>query len=176
MKQVKILAALATTAVLGFAVVAHAHDDNGCDQEQTHPHHRGVDGDKGEEDFGGRDFERRPVRFDKILDLSDAQKKTLKTSRAEQNANRQTLHEKVRGAREALNEAADANSDDATINKLSNELASLIAQQEVVRIKARKQFLSVLTSEQKQKLDAFEAERKDSRQEKQKRQDSTQAK
>lgn len=189
MKQVKILAALATTAILGFAVMAHANDAKECDQDQARHHHRGADGDKGERGFGGRDFdskgsfgnrhsysERRLAHFDKILDLTDAQKKTLDASRAEQDANRQAFHEKVRGAHEALDKAADANSDDATISKLSNELASIIAQQEVVRVKARRQFLSLLTSEQKQKLDAFEAERKAPRQEKQNRQEATQAK
>lgn len=182
MKYLKpILAVLATSAIISAAVVAHAGDAKDDDQNQ-HRHHQHGDkgdnfkGDRKSDDLKHSYTEKRHARFDKILDLTDAQKKTLEASRAEQDASQQVFHEKLRGAHDALDKAGDANADDATLNKLSNELASLIAQQEITRIKARRQFISLLTSEQKQKLDAFEAEHKGPRQWKQKRQEAPQAK
>ncbi len=185
------LAGLAASAIISVAVVAHAGDAKNCDQDQHRHHQRGAEGDslKGDS-FKGNSFEgnrksgdlkhsyteRRHAHFDKILDLTDAQKKTLDASRAEQDANQQAFHEKLRNAHDALDKAGDANTDDATLNRLSNELASLIAQREITRIKARRQFISLLTSEQKKKLDAFEAEHKGPRQWKQKREEAPQAK
>lgn len=157
MKHLKpILAALASTAIISLAVVAHADESTGCDQD-AHPHHQRGDADG---DIKHSYTERRGPPFDKILDLTDAQKKTLETAHVEQQANQKAFHEKLRSAHEALDKAGDTNADDATLNKLSNDLASLIAQQEVTRVKERRQFISLLTSEQKQKLDAFEAEHK----------------
>jgi Spy/CpxP family protein refolding chaperone len=181
MKHLKpILAALAASAIISVAVAAHAADSKD-DDESGHRHHQrgekcGFDGADKSGDVKHSYTERRGPLFDKVLDLTDSQKKTLESAHSEQEASQKAFHEKLRTAHEALDKAGDANADDATLNKLSGELASLIAQQEVNRVKARRQFLSLLTSEQKQKLDAFEAEHKGPRQWKQKRQDAPQVK
>jgi len=95
------------------------------------------------------------------LDLTEEQKRTLAAARAEQEPAMRDLHEKMRAAHDVLDKASEANADDASINKLSNDLAVLIAQQEVARIKAHKQLLNILTPEQKQKLESFKAWSKD---------------
>ena len=177
MKHLKpMLAALATSAIISVAVVAHAADSDGYDQGDHRHHQCGANGNSDSDgkpgDLKHSYTERRGPPFGKILDLTDAQKKALETAHAEQKASQQAFHEKLRSAHEALDKAGDANADDATLNKLSNDLAALIAQQEITRIKARRQFLSLLTSEQKQKLDAFEAEHKGPPQWKQKHQDA----
>jgi Spy/CpxP family protein refolding chaperone len=70
------------------------------------------------------------------------------------------LHENLRTAHDALDKAVTANADDALLNSLSTDLASLIVQKELARAKERRDFLNLLTPEQKQKLEAFNAERK----------------
>lgn len=172
MKHLKpMLAALATTAIISVALVAHAADSDTTDQGDHRYHQRGQNGDA-DGDIKHNYTERRGPPFDKILNLTDAQKQTLAAAHAEQKASQQAFHEKLRSAHEALDKACDANADDATLSKLSNDLGALIAQQEIVRIKARRQFLSLLTADQKQKLDAFEAEHKGPPQWKQKHQDA----
>ena len=59
-----------------------------------------------------------------------------------------------------MDKAAAANADDAMLNKLSVDLASLVVQKELARAKTRRDFINLLTPEQKQKLATFEAERK----------------
>jgi len=95
------------------------------------------------------------------LDLTDAQKESLKASRAANEASMKDLHEKLHTAHDALEKAAAANADDAMLHKLSTDLASVIAQKELAKAKTRRDFLNLLTPEQKQKLAAFEAEHKD---------------
>lgn len=174
MKHLKpMLAALATTAIISVALAAHAADSDTTTADQgDHRHHQhGPNGDANG-DVKHSYTERRGPPFDKILNLTDAQKQTLAAAHAEQKASQQAFHEKLRSAHEALDKAGDAGADDAALAKLSNDLAALIAQQEIARVKQRRQFLSLLTADQKQKLDAFEAEHKGPHEWKQKHQDA----
>lgn len=95
------------------------------------------------------------------LDLTDAQKESLKTTRAANEASMNDVHEKLRTAHDALDKAVVANADDAMLNKLSTDLAGVIAQKEFAQAKMRRDFINLLTPEQKQKLAAFEAEHKE---------------
>lgn len=152
---------IAAAGLVGVTTFAHAADKKDCEPSEHHQHSDAMDDD------GGMSFGHMQHRmggghasFTRILDLTEAQKKTLESSRAAQEASMHELHEKLRTAHEALDKADDSNADDATLNKLSGNLASLIAQQEVARIKAHRQLVSILTPEQKQKLTEFEAEHK----------------
>lgn len=154
----KTLAVIAATSIVSVAIFAHA----GEDYEQTSRHHH-FNGDKPD----GHAFKHRHrghdrAPFEDVLNLTDAQKQTLEAARAAQEPARKDAREKLRAAHEALSNAGDQNADDATLNKLANDLASLIAQKEVERIKAHRAFLNVLTPEQKEKLEAFKTEHKSS--------------
>jgi len=94
------------------------------------------------------------------LNLTDDQKKILDDARNAEQPARKELHEKLRAAHEALRNAGDSNADDATLTRLAKDVSDLNVQQELARIKMHRQFVSVLTPEQKQKLEAFKAEAK----------------
>ena len=151
-----ILGIVGVASVLSFPVIAadvSSKATSSSASDGAAPHHKGMEHD-GKGPFG------HPP-FDQILSLTDAQKQTLKAAHEKQEPAMHDLHEKIHAAHEALNKAGDTKADDATLTKLSNDLAALLAQQEVARVKAHQQLVSILTPEQKQKLDAFMAEHKD---------------
>ena len=155
----KCVAVIAAASLVSFAVFANAAD---ADKKTTdavphHKHHGDMDGKHG----GHMSHGKHHGRVGAKLDLTDAQKETMKAARAANETSMKTLHENLRTAHDALDKAAAANTDDAMLNKLSTDLASLIAQKELAQVKARRDFLNLLTPEQKQKLAAFEAEHKD---------------
>ncbi|RYY74972.1 MAG: hypothetical protein EOO52_11720 [Gammaproteobacteria bacterium] len=159
MKKFKHIAVvIATTSFLTMPMFAHAGNSNDCENSGFHQHFKMDDGlGQGERkhDFKG------PGRIPfKLLDLSDTQKQTLEASRSARAPAMKEAHEKLRAARQALDKAGDENADDATLNKLADDLANIIAQQEVSRIKIHREFLNILTPEQQEKLAAFEAEHK----------------
>jgi protein CpxP len=155
-----VVVAITALGLVGLTTAAYAVDAIKCEPSE----HRQGSGEMGE-GFGPRhqhmDDNRQLLKDE--LKLTDDQKKTLAAARKAQEPAMQDLHEKMRAAHDALDKAGDANADDATLTNLSTNLASLIAQQEVARIKAHKQMLSVLTPEQKQKLESLKAEHKDDR-------------
>lgn len=151
MKSLKYL--LATAAAASVLTLTNVYAD---EDSSARPHHGFYE--QGEHDRG----DHHP-RFEKILDLTDAQKKTLKDARTAQEPAQRELHEKLQAAREALAKAGDTNADDATLNKLSTDFATLVAQEEVARIKSHRQLINILTPEQKQKLTEWESEHKPQR-------------
>jgi Spy/CpxP family protein refolding chaperone len=164
MKNFKqITALIAATSILTLATIAHAGEPEEDGVPGFHQHFKtddGLDGEgwkHGPRGLGAREHGRLPFQ---LLDLTDAQKQTLEAARAAREPAMKEAHKKLRAARVALDNAGDQNADDATLNKLSADLASIIAQQEVTRIKIHRDFLNILTPEQKEKLAAFEAEHK----------------
>ncbi len=156
MKKYSVLvAAIALASVVSGS--AYAHLPEKCEPGERH--HFPDENRSGDHKKRGHKYRNNPA-FEAGLDLTDDQKKTLAAARAEQGAATRDLHEKVRAAREALHTAGENNMDDAMLNQLSANLASLIAQQEVARVKMHRQLLAVLTAEQKQKLETYRAERK----------------
>ena len=142
-----------------MAVFAEAADTEKKTPEQVqhhkhHNHHDDMDGKHGAHKYHGKDH------MGAKLDLTDAQKEAMKASRTAKQASMKDLHEKLRSAHDALDKAAATNTDDAMLNKLSTDLANVIAQKEFAQAKARRDFINLLTPEQKQKLAAFEAEQK----------------
>jgi len=101
--------------------------------------------------------------FEKILGLTEAQKKTLASARDKEEAATGDLREKVKAAQEALFKAAESNASDEELNRLAANSASLHAQLELGRIKMHRQLVSILTPEQKQKLTEWEAQHKPER-------------
>ncbi len=156
-KYVAVIAAASLASFASLTVFAEAADAQHKASERVshHKHHGDADGKRGE--HSGRHH----AYFGAKLDLTDAQKETLKAARTANQASNKELHEKLRTAREALDKAVSSNTDDAMLNKLSTDLANLIAQKELAHAKVRRDFLNLLTPEQKQKLAAFEAEHKD---------------
>lgn len=162
------------TSLASLAVFAEPADA-GNKAADTAPHHKHdyVDGNCGDRKLDdGRHGHRkhddrkhgwnedRP-RFGAKLNLTDDQKKTLADARTAQEPAMRELHEKLRVAHEALINAGDNNADDVTLTRLAKDVSELRTQQELARISMHKQFVSVLTPEQKQTLDSLKAQRKD---------------
>lgn len=156
----KCVAMIAVASLVSFAVFAEAADvEKTTDAVPHHKHHGDMDGKRGDHMKQGMDKGRHI--WGAKLDLTDAQKESLKTTRAANEASMNDVHEKLRTAHDALDKAVAANADDAMLNKLSTDLAGVIAQKEFAQAKMRRDFINLLTPEQKQKLAAFEAEHKE---------------
>lgn len=113
-------------------------------------HHGGFEG------HGGRHIE-------KLLDLTDAQKATLKAQRDAQESTREAQQVKIVAARDALATAVEAGANDAELSALADTLGKLHAEQVLAGAKARTAFIAVLTDEQKQKLAELKAKREERR-------------
>lgn len=98
-------------------------------------------------------------RMARVLDLSDAQKETLKSQREANKAARGALHSQLKEARTALNTATEAGANDAELNALAETLGRLQAQQALAGAKNHQAFLAVLTDEQKQTLAEMKSKR-----------------
>lgn len=155
------LVAVAAASLVSLTAVAQTAATQKCEKGEHHQHQNDMDGDDGAGQMGHRHIQKDGLAREAGLDLTDAQKKTLVDARTALEPAMRDLHEKMRTAHEALDKAGDSNADDATLTTLANNVAVLMAQQEVARIKMHRQWLSVLTPEQKQKLEAFKAEHKD---------------
>lgn len=95
----------------------------------------------------------------KDLDLTDAQKATLKTQREAEAKSRDQLEQKLSAARDALHSAVTEGASEAKLQSLSASLGKLEGERALQMAKAQKAFLAVLTPEQKQKLEALKSER-----------------
>jgi Spy/CpxP family protein refolding chaperone len=86
------------------------------------------------------------------LNLTDAQKQQAESifSAARQSA--QPIHAQIKQNREALAAAVKSGASDAEIDKLSNNLAPLLAQSTAIHTKAFAKFYATLTPEQKSKV------------------------
>ena len=162
-KYVAVIAAASLASFASLAAFAESTDaeKKTTEQVQHHKHHGDMDGKRGDPTKAG--MGRDHPRLGAVLELTAAQKDTMKAGRAANEAIMKDVHEKLRIAHEALDKAAAANADDAMLNKLSADLANLVVQKELARAKTRRDFINLLTPEQKQKLATFEAERKNSK-------------
>ncbi len=108
---------------------------------------------------GGWDEGHGSKRLAHLLDLTDAQKETLKAQRDAQEDARDTLKDKIGDAREALATAVNTGANDAELVALTETLGKLHAEQLLAGAKAHKAFIAVLTDEQKQKLAELKTKR-----------------
>lgn len=97
--------------------------------------------------------------LERLLDLTDEQKATLKAQRDTNKAALEDLHAMVADARTALDTAIEAGANDVELAALTENLGKLHAQQLLAGAKAHKAFMSVLTDEQKQALADLKAKR-----------------
>ena len=91
-------------------------------------------------------------RFGADLNLTDAQKQQAQSIFSAGRQSAQSLDAQVRQSREALAAAVKAGASDAEIDKLSNQLAPLLAQSTASHAKTFAKFYAILTQEQKDKI------------------------
>lgn len=163
----KCVAAIAAVSLVSCALFAEAADTdaNATDALAQHKYHGDYEAKRGPHSkadcgHGKADGDYGRPFWGAKLNLTDAQKESLKAARAAAQTSTQDLHEKLRAAHAALDKAISVNADDAMLNKLATDLASVVAQKELAHAKARRDFINVLTPEQKQKLEAFIADAK----------------
>lgn len=154
------LAAIVAVSLVSLTAGAQTASVKKCEPDEHHQHFDGKEGGKGFGPMGHRPFENIHFLEAAGISLTDSQKKMLADAHMAQEPAMRDLHTKIRAAHEALDNADDTNADDAMLTTLSNNVAALMAQQDVARIKMHRQLLSRLTPEQAQKLADFKAEHK----------------
>ncbi len=146
----KIFKVLATSALLLGAIALAA------------PGFAGGDIDRGDwKHHGERGHGHGDKRLEKLLDLTDAQKETLKTQRDANKVARDALHTKIADTRESLASAVESGANDAELAALAETLGKLHAEQALAGAKAHRAFVAVLTDEQKQKLAELKTKREE---------------
>lgn len=97
--------------------------------------------------------------FGRGLDLSDAQKETLKAQREANKVAHIAAKDQLKVAYAALNSAVEAGANEAELNALAETLGRMHAQQALAGAKKHQAFLAVLTDEQKQALSERKSKR-----------------
>lgn len=101
------------------------------------------------------------ARMFETLQLSDGQKAAIDELFAANRENARSLHQRLQEQRQLLRNAAQAQPfDEAAVRFQAQELANLQAEMMVQRIALMSQVSSVLTSDQKAKLEGLREERK----------------
>jgi hypothetical protein len=167
------LSSVSAAALLCVAVAAHSTEKSSVsaaektaaagkpDCENGGRHGRADHGDRHGRDEDRADFDKAPFArapFEKILDLTDAQQKTLEAAREKAQASAGDLRQKMIAAQEAVFKAAESNASDEELTKLLATSASLRTQLELGHIKMHRQLVAILTPEQKQKLTEWETQ------------------
>lgn len=95
------------------------------------------------------------------LDLTDAQKTQMKQIRDSHSQSLRPLMEQVRAKRQEIRQARESGTfNEALVTQKLNEIAPLEAKLIGERTRVHQEMLSVLTADQKAKLDQSRAERK----------------
>jgi Spy/CpxP family protein refolding chaperone len=90
------------------------------------------------------------------LGLTEDQKTQARTIFQQSAEAAKPIHDRMRDAQKALAEAAKANAPVAEIDRLSQDVGALAGQLAASRTKAFAQFYSILTQEQKDKLESVQ--------------------
>lgn len=146
-KTITAVAVLALSGTLAFAAPGSgmkAHGD----------HMRGPGGHGMRGDFAGR--------FAEKLNLTDAQKQQMQQLRERFRAENEPLRAQFKQNRADMKAARDAN-DTARLDSLKGTADSLRAQMKERRTAQHEQMMSILSADQKAKLDALKAERQSRR-------------
>jgi protein CpxP len=153
MGKVKRIHALALAAVMAVAIavpfaIAQSKDATG----QRHAEGRG---------HGGRGGDRMAGAFFRNLDLTDAQKEQMKSIRESHSQTVRPLMEQIRAKRQEIRQASEGGSfNEALVAQKLSEIAPLEAKMMGERSRLHQQMLSVLTAEQKAKLEQAREQRK----------------
>jgi len=146
MKQWKAIAgSLVLAGVMAAPVAVLAQ---GGDEPPMPPRHHGP--------HGGHFFEHMADE----LNLTEGQKAQLKANREADRTAGESRREEMRKLRKQLREAIESGADQATLESLGAQLGKLEVAQMQQMQKVRQQFESILTEEQKAKLEQMKAERK----------------
>lgn len=117
------------------------------------------EGCKGGKGHGDADFFAKGGREWRALELTTEQRDTLKQQREASRAGQQALHEQLQTARQALLTAASSGESETRLQVLAAELGHLQSQQALAQAKAQREFVALLTPEQKATLAEISAKR-----------------
>ena len=145
--------ALAGTLVLGSALTASGMVLAFPDGDEGHRGHKGHHG-------GGHHKERMYEHLAEKLDLTEGQKAQLKADREASKEARKAARKEAHEVRQQLREAVEAGADQATLDALGAKIGQLEVQKMQRMHQKRVQFESILTDEQKAKLEEMKAEHK----------------
>lgn len=155
MGKVKRIHAIALSAVMAVAIAvpfAIAQSKDGGGQRQRHAEGRGR-GMRGGGRMGGAFF--------RNLDLTDAQKAQMKSIRESHSQTVRPLMEQIRAKRQEIRQASEGGTfNEALVTQKLSEIAPLEAKLMGERSRLHQEMLSVLTAEQKAKLEQSREQRK----------------
>lgn len=118
-------------------------------------HHKGQG-----EGWKEQHHERMLERMAEKLELTEGQKAQLKANRDANQEQRMAQRQKMRELRGQIREAIDSGADQATLDQLGTELGKLQVSQMQERHRRQQELESILTDEQKAKLEKMKTERK----------------
>lgn len=145
--------ALAGSLVLGSTLATSGMVLAFPDGDEGHRGHKGHHG-------GGHHKERMYEHLAEKLDLTEGQKAQLKADREAGKEARKAARKEMHEARQQLREAVESGADQATLDTLGAKIGELEVQRAQRMQQRRAQFESILTDEQKAKMEEMKAERK----------------
>ena len=154
MVKLKRIHAIGLAAVMALAIavpfaIAQSKDAGG----HKGRHAEGVEGMRGGDRMGGALF--------RNLDLTDAQKIQIKQIRESHSQNLRPLMEQVRAKRQEIHQASQGGTfNEALVTQKLTEIAPLEAKLMGEQFRTHQEMLSVLTAEQKTKLEQSRAQQK----------------
>ena len=154
MVKLKRIHAIGLAAVMALAIavpfaIAQSKDAGG----HRRPHAEGVEGMRGGDRMGGGFF--------RNLDLTDAQKAQMKQIRESHSQSLRPLMEQIRAKRQELRQAREGGTfNEALVTQKLIEIAPLEAKLMGEQFRTHQEMLSVLTAEQKTKLEQSRAQQK----------------
>lgn len=146
-----LITGITTLAVVSLGSYALAEETVGPDKDckGKHGFHQHMKGE-------------RPIEhMARFLELTDEQKQTLAAHRDEQRTQYCEQRQQIRQTQRALHDAVANNADEAEVTALAEKLGDLSAQQAIARAKEKQFLLSILTPEQKEKMEQMKAKRKE---------------
>lgn len=145
-----LITGITTLAVvsLGNYALAEETADPGKDCKGKHSFHQHMKGDRPFEHMG------------RMLELTDEQKQTLAARKDEQRTQYREQRQQIRQTQRALHEAVANNANEAEVTALAEKLGDLNAQQVIAQAKDKQFLLSILTPEQKEKMEQMKSKRK----------------
>lgn len=156
MKKAFLLAAL---IIMGSSTVLAADTTTKSVPDKNYPPHDGKMMPPPPCDRG--DFNKGQQKFEKRLNLTEAQKAKLKANNEANRAKLEPLMQQIRQKKATKMEIIKKYEEkDADLVKLNKEIASLKAKCDAIREENKKYFESILTAEQKAELAKMKEERK----------------
>jgi len=155
MGKVKRIHGIALAAVMAVAIAVPFAIAQSKDASGQRPRHAEGHG------YGKRGGDRMAGAFFRNLDLTDAQKQQMKSIRESHSQSFRPLMEQIRAKRQEIRQASTGGSfNEALVAQKLSEIAPLEAKLMGERSRVHQEMLSVLTAEQKAKLEQAREQRK----------------